>query len=192
MNGKEFFMKKYSQKDPWNYGGCPYEKIRHSALGELAMELKPGKVLDLGCGEGHFLYYLLSQYPELKVTGVEFISEAARRCRKRLREFKARIVTSHIVDFLMSKEGEEYHVVVCGDVLNFLSFEEVHEQVVPLLRKDLKDEGGIIISYSNVNNQEWIVDLFNQSFFLNRQVYIEPLAPPPPFPWVVSQFVKGK
>ncbi len=188
MEYQNYFAERYKSEDPWLFETSLYEKVRHAAMVEFATAGSPRTVLDLGCGEGHFLTRLLKKAPELAVTGVELIPVAAERCRQRLAGFSHNIITSDLIDYLKSQELEIFDVVVCGDVLYYLEPSVVQEVVIPQIRRHLKPAGSVVLSYTDVNDHGWLFDLFAAGFVAKEQIYIKPGINPPPWPWVVALF----
>ena len=41
MDYQDFFRERYEREDPWHFGSCPFEKIRHDAMIEFALSLRP-------------------------------------------------------------------------------------------------------------------------------------------------------
>ena len=189
MDYQEYFRQKYEQEDPWRFGSCPFEKTRHAAMSELALLKAPRRLIDLGCGEGHFLAYLLTRAPHLEVTGVELEPAAAARCRTRLAGSRAEIIAADLLAFLAARRPQDqgaYDVAVCGDVLYFLPPETVAGTVVPAVARLLRPKGGLVLSYADVNDHDWSVQVFLGRFRSLKQLYIKPLQDPPPWPWLVA------
>lgn len=189
MDYQSFFRERYEQEDPWHFGSCPFEGTRHAAMIEFALSLHPRAVLDLGCGEGHFLERLLGRAPGVKATGVEIDANAIARCRARLARFGARLVRADLLGFLNSPVEASFDAAFCGDVLYYLAPEVVAGQVVPGVAQRLRPGGGLVVSYADVNDHQWTVEVFRGRFRLARQVYIKPVQDPPPWPWMVSLLV---
>lgn len=206
MDYREFHRQKYEVEDPWHYGTSLYEKVRHAAMVEFVLARQPRAVLDLGCGEGHFLARLLNHAPGLRATGVEVDPAAAARCRERLaerqlesgagsfEESRVEILCADLFDFLSPAGGARnavYDAVVCGDVLYYLPPASVARQVVPGVASLLSPGGGLVVSYADINDHAWTVDVFRTRFRLEQQVYIRPLPDPPPWPWMVALLSVG-
>lgn len=189
MDYADYFRRMYDREDPWSFGSSPFEKIRHSAMAEFILSLSPRRVLDLGCGEGHFLQHLLARSPEIRAVGIELEPRAAQRCRERLAGFRAEIIVSDLLDFLAGHpagSGGPYDAIVCGDVLYFLNPETVAGRVAPAVKALLRPSGGLVLSYADVNSHEWTVDIFARLLTMRHAVYIRPMQEPPPWPWMVA------
>ena len=164
MDYQSFFRERYAQEDPWHFGSCPFEKIRQDAMIEFALSMRPQDTLDLGCGEGHFLGRLLSKAPGIKATGVEMDTNAISRSRSRLARFEARLVQADLLDFVNSPVEESFDAIFCGDVLYYLTPEVVAGQVVPGVVQRLRPGGGLVVSYADVNDHQWTVEVFRDRF----------------------------
>lgn len=189
MDYKGFFQEKYHQtEDPWHFETSLYERVRHAAMTEFALAQSPQRILDLGCGEGHFLSHLLARSPKIEATGVELVSLAAERCRSRLSNFSVQVWEMDLLDYLAQEHETRFDLCICGDVLYYLTPEVVRDRVLPGLDSIVRPGGAIIISYADVNNHDWLTEVFAQRFRLDKQVYIKPMQEPPPWPWVVTLF----
>jgi 2-polyprenyl-3-methyl-5-hydroxy-6-metoxy-1,4-benzoquinol methylase len=163
-------------------------------MAEFALARQPRTVLDLGCGEGHFLEGLLRQAPSLHVTGVDVEPVAAERCRARLAGHHAEILCRDLFDFLSPAERDrraQYDVAVCGDVLYYLPPKEVARLDVPGIASLLSAGGSLVVSYADVNDHAWSVEVFRSAFKVEKEVYIKPVQEPPPWPWMAALLTLG-
>lgn len=193
MDYKEYFRRIYEVEDPWHYGTSLFEKVRFGAMTEFALACSPETVLDLGCGEGHFLEYLLRRAPGLRVTAVELEPVAAARCQARLAQYGVSLHVMDLVDFLAPRRPADsglYDVAVCGDVLYYLPPQVVSTQVVPGVAHLVRSGGGLVLSYADANDHEWSLKVFRSRFKLEKRVYIKPVQDPPPWPWMVALLAK--
>lgn len=189
MDYRETFRRAYDTIDPWHFGESPFEKVRHDAMSRFALTLRPRRVLDLGCGEGHFLENLFGHEPGIEAIGVELDDRAAARARDRLNRFRADIVHADLLDYLANQGPEtrqSFDVVFCGDVLYFLSPAVVSQQVVPAVAGLLRPGGGVVLSYADVNSHEWSTDVFFSHFRTIHSLHVRPEQEPPPWPWRVT------
>lgn len=174
-----YLERKYQQQDPWSFSTNVYELIRHRVMVEFTLFNNPQKILDLGCGEGHFLQMLLSTNPALKAVGVEFIETAANRARERLVKHPVNIVNQDISDFLTSHTlGKEiYDVVILGEVLYFVEKEKI-DFIIESVQKILSPKGTVLLSHYNPDIPEfteWILKKFeNQRFVRDKQIALDP------------------
>lgn len=103
------------------------------------------KILDIGCGTGHFLYFLRSAgYTNLE--GVELSAGNAEYCRRS----GFRVAEADACDFLR-RAAEPYDCIVMNDVLEHFT----KTQMVTLLRlvhSRLADTGSLIAKVPNMAN----------------------------------------
>lgn len=196
MDHKEYLRWLYGAVDPWHYGDSPFEKVRHDAMSRLALTLKPHRVLDLGCGEGHFLENLLEHAPDIQAVGVEYDERAAARARNRLNRFRVELVNTDLLDYLAEPRTEKrqsFDVVFCGDVLYYLcpplSSVDVAQRVVPGITALLRPQGGLVLSYTDVNSHKWTADIFLDRFRVVKSMSVHPEQKPPPWPWMIMLMV---
>lgn len=185
MDYASILREKYREEDPWHYATCLYERVRHAAMAEFALAAEAQRVLDLGCGEGHFLGYLLDRAPYLEAVGVELEPAAAARARTRLAHRRVTLYTQDLADFLAEAAGQ-FDVAVCGDSLYYLAPDYVAARVVPGVARLLRPGGRLVVSYADVNDHGWTVEVFRPRFNLLRRIDLRPFQQPPPYPWVVA------
>lgn len=188
MKNRDYFQKIYKNNDPWHYASDPFERIRLEAMVEFVSLINPGTLLDLGCGEGHFLEHLLNRMPKVKVTGVEFAPTAAERCRSKFSPTNVEVIVSDLLSYLESarKNRKVFDMIICSDVLYFLDPDLVSKRVVRRLASMLTPGGGLIICYADINDHQWTLDVFRGKFRVVRQVYLKPMQKPPPAPFMIS------
>jgi len=76
------FIERYKNQDaPWDTGITPPEIVA------IAGELPPGKAIDLGCGTGTNVRYLLEQ--GWTADGVDFVPQAIELAQAKLADFPA-------------------------------------------------------------------------------------------------------
>jgi 2-polyprenyl-3-methyl-5-hydroxy-6-metoxy-1,4-benzoquinol methylase len=70
----------YSQPDPWGYNGNPHDTRRKAELLSVLPSRPPGRVLDIGCGDGFISFDLPGQH----ITGVDLSAAAIGWAQRRL------------------------------------------------------------------------------------------------------------
>lgn len=143
MQIKKYVTEKYNDEYAKNYSQALLKL--HKRFGphlELIRKFRSGsKILDIGCGTGHFLKYLISKKDLWKIFGVE--------PNKLLRNVAKKNTAANIQDGLLSKipfRDNFFDVVTCYDVLehNIDLMENVAE-----LRRVLKPNGILLIQAPN-------------------------------------------
>ena len=97
------------------------------------------KVLDLGCGSGHFLS-LLKERLSCEAEGVELSSLAVEEARAK----GLKVTQMDILQFLESAPAETYHRIYCLDALYFFS-PESQKKIFGHIKRCLKPEGTAIV-----------------------------------------------
>lgn len=100
---------------------------------------KGGKILDLGCGYGNFLYFI-DNLGYKNVTGVDISTEEIEICQGTFSHFK--IVQSDIFDYLENTENK-FDVIYLSHVL-----EHIPKEKLNALLKGIKgrlNDGGVVI-----------------------------------------------
>ena len=137
------FADRYAANDiPWDSGITPPEIV------EIVAELPPGKALDLGCGTGTNVRYLLEHGWE--ADGIDFVSQAVELAHAKLADFPPEqfTVLCYDVTQLAQCEGlrQPYDLVVdigCGHGIPVDKQVQYAADVAALLRP-----GGILMLYA--------------------------------------------
>lgn len=105
---------------------------------------KKARILDIGCGCGHFLYYL-KQKGYTEISGIDISPQQVDFCRKTI---EAEVETGDAFDILGARPGT-YDLISMMDVLEHFP----KDKVVPMLRvvhNALKTDGTIAIVVPNM------------------------------------------
>ncbi len=103
------------------------------------------KILDAGCGLGHFLYALTKEGYQ-HVNGVDISEELINFCKKK--GFKA--INSPLADYLKNNVNM-FDVIIFNDVIEHMNRKEIFE-VIQLMYNSLKKDGIILIKTPNMAN----------------------------------------
>ena len=107
---------------------------------------KNTRILDLGCGMGHFLYYLYKDGYK-NCLGLDISNENINYCRTK----GFNVVHNNIFNFLESNT-EPFDVIIMNDVIEHLNREEIM-RVLDLINKNLTEGGGtVVIKAPNSSN----------------------------------------
>lgn len=117
--------------------GAKFNSKPNAFLMEMVRDLKPGKALDVGMGEGRNALFLAQQGWD--VTGFDISETAVRQAREQAEKLKVRIDAriQHSADFDFGTERWDL-VVLC-----YLDFRRLLERV----RQSLKPGGVVILEY---------------------------------------------
>lgn len=107
---------------------------------------KSAQILDIGCGAGHFLYFL-NKKGYIDIQGIDISAQQIDFCRKKISE---KVTQADAFDFLADKK-EIYDVISSHDVLEHIP----KEKVIPFLRlvyAGLKPGGVFFAKTPNMGN----------------------------------------
>ena len=102
--------------------------------------LKPKKVLEIGCGAGHKLNYLSQQLNTKYNYGVDLSKKAILDGKKKYKKLKLLNISSLQIDKINTK----FDLIICGFFLYLLDREEIFKQF-DLIYKKLNKNGHLII-----------------------------------------------
>ncbi len=104
---------------------------------------KKARILDMGCGNGSFMYWL-KELGYREVTGVDNAPEQVAHAKRLGVE---QVVLADLSDFLRDKKGC-YDLVFARDVLEHFKKEEILD-ILSFVHGALRDGGGIVIQSPN-------------------------------------------
>ncbi len=131
------FQTKYISRNPIErYLNHRFHRTIHS----LIKGVKPRSILDVGCGEGVTMRYLLDNIPEVKVEGVEIHLESLKIAKKMNPETKVYQGTIYELPF----KANSYELVLCTEVL-----EHLQDPEAAFLELDRVSKKFIIVSVPN-------------------------------------------
>lgn len=114
--------------------------------GSILPQCKDSMILDIGCGGGHFLYYL-DKKGYCNYLGIDISSQQVNYCRENISD---RVQQIDAADFLQGKEGA-YDAIVANDVLEHIPKKETIS-FVSIIQKSLKPGGVFIARVPNMSN----------------------------------------
>jgi len=88
----------------------------HHTIYSLIKEARPRSILDVGCGEGIVMRYVLDSIPEVKVEGIEIHLESLKIAKKINPETRVCQGTIYELPF----KPDSYDLVLCTEVLEHL------------------------------------------------------------------------
>lgn len=122
------------------------------------------KILDLGIGTGLGAWKILSEFPNAKLTGIDFSSKMLKRCKERLTLFKKRVLLIED-DFNKINFPEKYDVVVSAVSIH----NSKPEQQLKLISKiyDSLKSNGIFINGDFVKSSSDHINTKLKKFYEN-------------------------
>ncbi len=151
MQREEYFREYFESifKNSNTFSKKEYEihcKEYESNYGKFLPIKKDAVILDVGCGAGHFLYYLKKK-GYTNFLGVDISSQQIEFCKKNI---SVNVTRLDIFEFLQNKENI-YDVIVANDFLEHLSKDKVIG-FLNLTFRALKTKGKIILKTPNLGN----------------------------------------
>lgn len=120
-------------------------------------DLKPIRVLDIGCGCGAIMAKVKGKYPLADVYGIEIVPKAAK-----LAGTIGDVVCADVEQLDFPYDETYFDYCIMGDVLEHL---RNPEQVLKRLHKHMKPDGKIIVSMPNMKHWSVILPLLKQDKF---------------------------
>ncbi|KAF5416105.1 MAG: Ubiquinone biosynthesis O-methyltransferase [Candidatus Methanophagaceae archaeon] len=108
-------------------------------------ESKESKNLDIGCGMGHFLYFLEKEGYK-NYLGIDISKESIEFCKERNFHVKC----CDVFDYLKGTT-ESFDVIVMNDIIEHFNKQEIIE-ILKLVNKNLVENGKVIIKTLNAAN----------------------------------------
>lgn len=114
--------------------------------GTLLVNHHDAKILDIGCGMGHFLYYLKTRGYK-NFSGIDLGETQVDFCKK---YFTKDVELANASEYLKYHENE-YDVIVMNDVIEHIVKDDVMD-LLKLVKKSLKKDGIFLIKTINMSN----------------------------------------
>jgi len=106
---------------------------------------KNAPILDIGCGMGHFLYFL-QQEGHTNILGIDVSGECVDFCKSKA----FNVIKADIFEFLESNK-QKFECIIMNDILEHLKKEEI-VKVLDLIRANLKEGGTFVCKVPNSSN----------------------------------------
>jgi 2-polyprenyl-3-methyl-5-hydroxy-6-metoxy-1,4-benzoquinol methylase len=110
---------------------------------------KQSLIVDLGCGMGHFLYFLKKKGYK-NYFGVDISAECIAFCNKKKLASKERLFCGDVFDFFQ-KGKRKFDMVIMNDLIEHIPKSEI-VLLLGLIKKSLNDNGKLIIKTINCAN----------------------------------------
>jgi 2-polyprenyl-3-methyl-5-hydroxy-6-metoxy-1,4-benzoquinol methylase len=141
---KEIFERIYEERAVWTESEPPKELVNLIESGKI----RPGRVLDVGCGEGFYAIYLASK--GFEVTGIDISENAIKRAKENAAKqgVKIKFMPLDVAD--LDKIDDKFDFVFEWAILHHIMPEQRQRYVETIKR--ILNEGGRYLSIS-FNNQ---------------------------------------
>jgi len=121
-----------------------YAKSYGRDYDEFLPKDKSIRILDIGCGGGHFLYFLLKK-GYYNVEGIDISPSQVLRCKQIV---NAKVVVADVFKFLPLRK-KTYDVIVMNDFIEHFTKKQIRT-LLQLVYESLKDGGKVIIRTPNM------------------------------------------
>lgn len=147
MFGRELAYADFSIRGKIHYFLLGHEfiglRVRAMHVREMLKGIKePGAILDAGCGDGCYSFYLARRFPKAKIHAIDEAAELIESCEKirsRLNIANLRFMAKSLIA-LSSREA--YDLILCIDVLEHIIEDEI---VLNNLREALSGKGILLV-----------------------------------------------
>lgn len=137
----------------FKYSNILTEKQYHNSCvkfewdyGQILPNDKNAKILDIGCGTGHFLYYL-NKKGYNNFLGIDLSSQQIEFCKNHI---SPHVIQADAIEFLKNKE-KEYKIIIAHDFLEHIQKDQTLS-FLNLVYHALKTKGTLILRVPNMSN----------------------------------------
>ncbi|HLD88870.1 MAG TPA: class I SAM-dependent methyltransferase [Candidatus Nanoarchaeia archaeon] len=111
---------------------------------------KFSKILDAGCGEGDFSFYLAKRFPKAGIDACDLYRKDIEANRKIARNLKIKNINFFVKNLKSIKGKEKYDLIL---LMNLLSFNENDDKILSNLHSALKKKGILLITDSHISDK---------------------------------------
>jgi peptidoglycan/xylan/chitin deacetylase (PgdA/CDA1 family)/2-polyprenyl-3-methyl-5-hydroxy-6-metoxy-1,4-benzoquinol methylase len=131
--------------DPWQYG-TPYEQTKYERTLSLVPPVPIERALELGCAEGHFTVQLAPRVGRLIAADISHVAleRAAKRC------VGLKNISFTRIDINQDSLPGPFDLIVCSEVLYYVSTIESLRATARKLARALKPGGYLLMAHANL------------------------------------------
>jgi SAM-dependent methyltransferase len=121
--------------------------------------LRNETIVDVGCGKGRVIQWLLANGYTNPIVGIEIVSDVAEKTRKRFARYdQVEVIDGNVVECLRPDWKVFY-------MFNpFLSISAFSNLVLMLTMLSQLHNGGVLLAYTNINGSRLDVNVFKREF----------------------------
>lgn len=152
MEDRKLFFEEYFNSIYVHSNNFSVEEYENSAMdfdlhyGNFLPEQKDAPILDIGCGTGHFLYYL-KKNGYSNFLGIDISESQAEFCRNNI---NPNVATADAFEFLTGRTNT-YSVISANDVIEHISKEKIIS-FLKIIHQALKPDGILLLKLPNMSN----------------------------------------
>jgi peptidoglycan/xylan/chitin deacetylase (PgdA/CDA1 family)/2-polyprenyl-3-methyl-5-hydroxy-6-metoxy-1,4-benzoquinol methylase len=145
LNERDYWNQVFAKGDPWNYASF-YEQTKYQHTLELLPDSPVANAIELGCAEGVFTEMLAGGVDRL--LAIDISDAALERARNRcIRNENVSFVQHDLSDGMI---GADYDLVVCSEILYYLSDRAAIENFARQVWNSMKPGGHLLMTHSNM------------------------------------------
>ncbi len=155
-----YLEEKFARPDPWKYLTSPYEQAKYKRQIEIIKDRMPDprRILEIGSAEGAYTLMLAESFQSAKITAVDISSNAIKRARDRLAQYRDRVdvVNADIIEYESMIDENSFDVCIWSESVYYIGARESLNETYHLLEKivvKLKP-GGILVMANTIDLPE--------------------------------------
>jgi len=144
-NRQGHFQDLFDTEDPWNYGS-PYEQQKYLRQLDILPAGPITQALELACAEGHFTVQLAPRVTHLLATDIssKALARSQARCAKQSN------IAYQLLDFSADPIPGGMDLILCSEVLYYLSNEAELRRIAPKIVDALRPGGCLVTAHAHL------------------------------------------
>lgn len=149
-----------------------HKKMAHRLLFSLQKRVpQANRILEVGCGTGYFTQLLIDNYPEARITAVDFAENMIDFAKEKMGSIDRVQFTVDDAEEMIKIGKESYDLIVSNATIHLL---QKPEETLRLCYKRLEPDGWLLASTFGPDSLHEFVDLFEKA---QEELNMEPLRP---------------
>lgn len=128
-------------------------RIRALNVKKVLKKIKdPKNILDAGCGDGCYSFYLSKRYPHAQVTAVDINENLIGNCNIILAKLRRKNLVFKLYGLERLEYKKAFDLICCIDVLHYI---EEDQKAIKNLRNSLKEGGLLLLHLPALEQPDW-------------------------------------